>query len=330
MKNIHILPTNTPSRLFLWMFEVLRLLKTASTHPTGNVHIYITSNEKIKIGEWGLSKLNEIIKFCAGYDPTHYAKIILTTDYALVKKGVQHINNEEFLEWFVKYPTSEYIEISIIEQRSHLTLNDWVDADDKGNFPVSIAGAFRYRRRYKIILPKENSCEKTVSNIEEDKTPHIDRQEIVGYRLKPSIDRLMVDGVLKNAMPIWNKEDKAVYFIRGHIAGSLVARMKALQVLDLWFTPIYENEEVKSDWVKQEHLAHYHEVGIMKRKNTYSEEEVIAITEWYLDNFLNDALGLNGKEAEKRVEHIKGKGLTKEVLNYWHEHFNTNNHGNID
>ena len=65
-------------------------------------------------------------------------------------------------------------------------------------------------------------------------------QEIVGYRLKP--------------------------YIRGHIAGSLVAKMKELQVLDLWFTPIYETGEVKSDWVKQNHLDYYYKEGLMSNE----------------------------------------------------------------
>ena len=75
------------------------------------------------------------------------------------------------------------------------------------------------------------------------------KKEIVGYRLKPNIDRLMVDGVLKYPMLIWNEHDKSVYFIRGHVAGSLVAKMKELQVLNFWFTPIYDGDEIKSDWV---------------------------------------------------------------------------------
>ena len=94
--------------------------------------------------------------------------------------------------------------------------------------------------------------------------PKICFMEIVGYRLKPSIDRFMVDGILKYAMPIWNKDDKSVYFIRGHIAGNLVAKMKELQVLDLWFTPIYNDEEILSDWVKEHHMEYYQKEGIMK------------------------------------------------------------------
>ena len=112
--------------------------------------------------------------------------------------------------------------------------------------------------------------------------PKEHKQEIVGYRLKSSIDRMMVDGILKNAMPIWNKEDKSVYFIRGHIAGSLVAKMKELQVLDLWFTPIYELEEVKSDWVKQNHLDSYYKEGMMKESKQETTLEEVA--QWVINN----------------------------------------------
>lgn len=90
------------------------------------------------------------------------------------------------------------------------------------------------------------------------------KNNIVGYRLKPHIDKWIVDRILQYSMPRWNDKDPSVYFIRGHVAGSLVAKMKELQVLDLWFTPIYENEEVKSDWIQEHHLAQYHKKGIMK------------------------------------------------------------------
>ena len=102
------------------------------------------------------------------------------------------------------------------------------------------------------------------------------KKEIVGYRIKPNIDKLMVNRILKISMPIWNEEDKSVYFIRGHVAGSLVAKLKELQVLDLWFTPIYD--EVESDWVKEHHLYHYYKEGFM------SDEMIVE------DNFENLSL----------------------------------------
>lgn len=117
----------------------------------------------------------------------------------------------------------------------------------------------------KITLTEYNSRlnRSTVKGIIQKREP---KQEIVGYRLKSHINRNIVDGILKNPMPIWNDADKSVYFIKGHVAGCLVAKMRELQILDLWFTPIYEFEEVKSDWLKQNHLDYYYKEGIMSNK----------------------------------------------------------------
>jgi hypothetical protein len=39
-------------------------------------------------------------------------KIILTTDGDLIKDGIQVIDDDEFLEWFVKNPSCERVEVS--------------------------------------------------------------------------------------------------------------------------------------------------------------------------------------------------------------------------
>jgi hypothetical protein len=105
----------------------------------------------------------------------------------------------------------------------------------------------------------------------------------------------MVDGILKNAMPKWNDEDKSVYFIRGHVGGSLVAKMKELKVLDLWFTPIFEFEEVKSDWVKQHHLDYYHKEGIMRnepKQETMIKTDNVLIAEFMGLTIITDGISL--------------------------------------
>jgi hypothetical protein len=112
MKNIHILPTDKPSRLVKFFTNKFHLCKEIL--PTQDEeqyqNIYITSDEEIKEGEYGLSKLGEIIKFHSGYDYRYYAKVILTTDQDLIKDGVQAID-DEFLEWFVKNPSCEFVRL---------------------------------------------------------------------------------------------------------------------------------------------------------------------------------------------------------------------------
>jgi hypothetical protein len=73
-------------------------------------NIYITSDEEIKEGDWGLSKLNEIILFGRSYNEKFYKKIILTTDQDLIADGVQSID-DEFLEWFFINPSCEEVKI---------------------------------------------------------------------------------------------------------------------------------------------------------------------------------------------------------------------------
>jgi hypothetical protein len=115
MKNIHLLPTEKPSRLTKpGGSSSIKLYTNGLTNtPKGhckNYHLYITSDEDIKEGDWGLSKLNEIILFGRSYNEKFYKKIILTTDQDLIADDVQAID-DEFLEWFVKNPSCEFVEI---------------------------------------------------------------------------------------------------------------------------------------------------------------------------------------------------------------------------
>jgi hypothetical protein len=115
MKNIHVLPTDNPSRIAILHDNKLHIgtsfKKDFNVKPQ---NIYITSDEEIKEGDYGLSKLNEVVRFGKKFKISLYKKIILTTDQDLIKDGVQSIN-DEFLEWFVKNPSCEEIKTYIVE-----------------------------------------------------------------------------------------------------------------------------------------------------------------------------------------------------------------------
>jgi hypothetical protein len=79
---------------------------------TTKLNIYITSDEDIKEGDWYLDTVvNVLFKndkiFLNGLG---YKKIILTTDQDLIADGLQSID-DEFLEWFIKNPSCEIIEV---------------------------------------------------------------------------------------------------------------------------------------------------------------------------------------------------------------------------
>ena len=79
---------------------------------TANQHIYITSDEEIKEGDWIFNfEYNYIVHDSKKYDDKFwYKKIILTTDQDLIKDGIQAID-DDFLEWFVKNPSCESVEV---------------------------------------------------------------------------------------------------------------------------------------------------------------------------------------------------------------------------
>ena len=122
MKNIHIIPTNKPSRLgYLTkkgkqVFNDLRLFDRVMPNilDSENQHLYITNDEEIIEGDLIIYK-NGDEYFFAEYRLGYYdryelcKKIILTTDQDLIKDHVQAID-DEFLEWFVKNPSCDEVE----------------------------------------------------------------------------------------------------------------------------------------------------------------------------------------------------------------------------
>jgi hypothetical protein len=133
MKNIHLLPTENPSRLFKFANELH--LDTISKDYYKKYNIYITSDEEIKEGDWCYDEYNKVVfkNTCAG-TPGASKKIILTTDQDLIADGVQAIDNE-FLEWFVKNPSCNNVEVKTVRTKYF------------GNISYI----------YKIIIPEEES-----------------------------------------------------------------------------------------------------------------------------------------------------------------------------
>jgi hypothetical protein len=108
MKNIHLIPTDKPSRLHLESngLKLSRLQYTLVTQ-----HIYITNDEDINENDYIITKDGRLVQvsYLLSKDLDGSSKVILTTDQDLIKDGVQAID-DEFLEWFVKNPSCESVE----------------------------------------------------------------------------------------------------------------------------------------------------------------------------------------------------------------------------
>jgi hypothetical protein len=157
MKNIHVLPTDKPSRLFE---DDLQLYYSKDKNRIGSIisnkNIYITSDEEIKDvrphkGKWQLEKgqiLNQFPDYLT--DLSECKLVIMTTDPQLIADGVQAID-DEFLEWFVKNPSCESVEV----EKFHGVNTSIAEVN-----AVSGDGSLNWEgksdlRDYKIIIPKE-------------------------------------------------------------------------------------------------------------------------------------------------------------------------------
>jgi hypothetical protein len=174
MKNIYLIPTDNPSRLFLNKVNNKLLSEDISNPslkkvlPSGSYqNIYITADLEIKVGDWCImindfddNYLVKVISLkCIGGKEIRVLlslnnqentplkdkckKIILTTDPTLIANGVQAID-DDFLEWFVK---NSNCEVATLEK----------EHDDTVPYPK-----MRFIKPYKIIIPQEELKQSTV------------------------------------------------------------------------------------------------------------------------------------------------------------------------
>jgi hypothetical protein len=165
MKNIHLIPTDKPSKIGLH-FDIIKTgrldyapnfgfneFNKENNYKHNPQNIYITSDSDIKEGDLILPPSNIPVR----YDGQKYKgdellkcwkKIIMTTNQDLIKDGVQAID-DEFLEWFVKNPSCEEVKWNSYP------------IDPNGNvigtnFPYPFDGLISsFKIDYKIIIPKE-------------------------------------------------------------------------------------------------------------------------------------------------------------------------------
>ena len=169
MKNLHILPTDKPSRLHLKSDGFYLTKEENSFIPYSYPkNIYITSDEEIKEGDCSLGFALGIKGVGRGFyvfkqDGTNIGKlnaicneskkIILTTDQDLIKDGVQAID-DEFLEWFVNNPSCEEVGVEVDLSKHN--------------------GKFQTKYGWKIIIPKEEPKQTAVEWLYSELINHLD------------------------------------------------------------------------------------------------------------------------------------------------------------
>lgn len=164
MKNIYLIPTDKPSRLYEFSGQII--LTNEPTNAFRNQHIYITSDEEIKEEDWclynknhssknpdwvlvkcGVIEREEMHPISDGRLLLWMIKIILTTDQDLIKDGIQAID-DEFLEWFVRNPSCD--EVKVVVSIKYFNLDELRERHIKG-----LPHLYSEKIGYKLIIPKE-------------------------------------------------------------------------------------------------------------------------------------------------------------------------------
>ena len=123
MKNVHIIKTNKPTRLHYYSFEGLALSKESLNWKEGR-HIYITSDEEIKEGDYCYDEERDLVfqfnsptglKLYIESEQKIIKKIILTTDQDLIKDGVQSFS-EDLYNFFINNPYVQNVEVKYLPQ----------------------------------------------------------------------------------------------------------------------------------------------------------------------------------------------------------------------
>ena len=259
MKNIHLLPTDNYSPLVHSTNKYGGYFKSEHYSPMKEMgdsyqHIYITSDEEIKAGDWYYLPRTNLVYECTE-DPTELnlerslgvRKIILTTDPDLIKDGVQPID-DKFLEWFVKNPSCESVDV---KHFGTCCSNQLI---------AQCINCKQYNPVYKIIIPKEEP-----------------EQETVGRQFYKTAD--MVISVIRNketleeAAETWNEHQTTLEFGKPHNAPN---RIKAFIAGAKWQQEHYGLMEIELSHTKT--LLASCEKALEERdkqqERMYSEEEV--------------------------------------------------------
>jgi hypothetical protein len=278
MKNIHVLPTDKPSRL--WINNLLQgkleLSKEVLIGSNTAQNIYITSNEEIKDRNCWVTNGEDIFKplddYSLEYANNYWEKIILTTDPTLIANGVQAID-DEFLEWFVKNPSCKFVETERLEDGQYF---DYLEDNSV------IEGIYE---NYKIIIPKEKPKQETILEQIDQNNPVTRGSTALVYKqetLEEAAERLYpfaLDG-------IGNIEvDKKNHFING---AKWQAERMGLMEIELRHTKtlLASCEKALEDRDKQ-------------AERMYSEEEVLTILKSHKEFIVKELKGLSSFKNEK-------------------------------
>ena len=259
---IHVLPTDKPSRLYIgdnlnFVFGMIQTSVRSKNDSFTNQHIYITSDSKFVRDEYitdGIEVIKATPKLVDAQglvDRRDWNKIILTTDelyihndlipkeYNLFPQYIQKID-DEFLEWFVKNPSCEEVEV--------------LRCPIEGLYTIDL----------RKLIPKEEPKQELERGIT---ITHIGKQETleeVAERCFEEMKVLNPKGGIKEIIRMavnfsakWQQEQEKNKYSEEEVIDILVefsAELKIISNITKWFEQFKKNKK----WKKNLYLTNKH------------------------------------------------------------------------
>lgn len=271
-KNIHIIYTTEASRLHD-TFNSLRLERCYDFSPR-NLNVYVTKNdEDIHDGDFIITTKGILVHvtYLLSPDLEGAAKVVLTSDPALTREGVQ-LTDDEFLKWLVRNSSCEEVEIKFE------TL--WLNKRFGGTWqPFPDETATVRKKDYKIILPKEEPYTEVQQNslkVNKEFVKNTDPEQL--EKIMSEFDEPKEE-TLKEAIKeycLQKYKDNAYY---PDIEKAIEFGVKWQQETYTQFT--LSMESLKS--AREGYLKGKEEYRLLQNKS-YSEEEVLLLLEKRTDN----------------------------------------------
>jgi hypothetical protein len=238
MRNIFLLPTDKPSRLYEFGGEYHLQIKSQENFRSQ--HIYITSDEEIKDRNCWVTNGVEIFKpsdlpeYSLEYANRYWEKIILTTDQELIADGVQAID-DEFLEWFIKNPSCEKVEVRKIGE-------EWIYNADvpkkETEFEDSIENSLSIMSIANDMFgKKEEPKQETLEKVAKKQWGNVHRTESIDFIAGANLqaERILTDGDLVKLLDFVSKEYNISNGVGWFHSHESIEDVSSKEVLDKWF-----------------------------------------------------------------------------------------------
>jgi len=298
-KNIFLLPTKE-SHLFYhdcisnYSYKIDKYNKCKETKCKHPQNIYITNDEKVEIGEYGLGYAHGIKNgvgsgwFLFKHDGSNQAKlnalctdtkkVIITNDSELIKDGVQAVD-DGFLVWFVDNPNSKVVKI---------------EKEQVNNKPGSSYSTIT-NYKYKIIIPKEE----TKTNLEKLPFPELVKEFAEYYKKVPLVEEPKQDD--ENRF-VWNV---AIDFAKW-ISDEGIERSADDWKFDIsnFKSGMYNNTLVDDNELFKIFLENYYQ----RYSEMYSEDDMINFMQYIISNpDLSNTSSVSKSTAKYYLKQFKKK-----------------------